>query len=132
VRAWHARPTTPACGRTPSPRSPPTAGGWHAFLTSWVAADVLNPVGTAFLNSSCDKALFGWPCDEQMEKLRDQFARETDAGKQKAIAEQVQLRYLESPTHVNLGQWYKPIAVRKNIEGTVIAPVVVFWNMEKK
>jgi peptide/nickel transport system substrate-binding protein len=115
-----------------SKKDAPTAGGWHAFLTSWVAADVLNPVGTAFLNSSCDKALFGWPCDEQMEKLRDQFARETDAGKQKAIAEQVQLRYLESPTHVNLGQWYKPIAVRKNIEGTVIAPVVVFWNVEKK
>ena len=110
----------------------PSAGGWHAFLTSWVAADVLNPVGTAFLNASCDKALFGWPCDETMEKLRDQFARETDPGKQKAIAEQVQLRYLESPTHVNLGQWYKPIAVRKNVEGTVTAPVVVFWNMEKK
>jgi peptide/nickel transport system substrate-binding protein len=22
----------------------PSAGGWNAFLTSWVAADVLNPV----------------------------------------------------------------------------------------
>ena len=63
----------------------PNAGGWNAFLTSWVAADVLNPVGTAFLNSSCDKALFGWPCDEQMEKLRDAFARESDPAKQKAI-----------------------------------------------
>jgi len=110
----------------------PTAGGWHAFLTSWVAADVLNPVGTAFLNSSCDKALFGWPCDEQMEKLRDEFARATDTAAQKKIAEQVQLRYLEQPTHIHLGQWYKPVALRKNIDGMVIAPVVVFWNVEKK
>jgi len=110
----------------------PTAGGWHAFLTSWVAADVLNPVGTAFLNSSCDKALFGWPCDEQMEKLRDDFARATDTAAQKKIAEQVQLRYLEQPTHIHLGQWYKPVALRKNIDGMVIAPVVVFWNVEKK
>jgi peptide/nickel transport system substrate-binding protein len=110
----------------------PNAGGWNAFLTSWVAADVLNPVGTAFLNSSCEKALFGWPCDEQMEKLRDQFARETDPAKQKAIAEQVQLRYLEVPTHVHLGQWYKPIALRKNIDGMLSAPVVIFWNVEKK
>jgi peptide/nickel transport system substrate-binding protein len=110
----------------------PNAGGWNAFLTSWVSADVLNPVGTAFLNSSCDKALFGWPCDEQMEKLRDAFARESDPAKQKAIAEQVQLRYLEVPTHVHLGQWYKPAAMRKNIEGNVVAPVVVFWNVEKK
>ncbi len=76
-------------------KDPPNAGGWNIFLTSWVAADVLNPVGTAFLNSSCEKALFGWPCDPEMEKLRDAFARETDPAKQKAIAEQVQLRYIE-------------------------------------
>ena len=113
-------------------KDPPNAGGWNAFLTSWVAADVLNPVGTAFLNSSCDKALFGWPCDAQMEKLRDAFAREADPGRQKAIAEQVQLRYLEVPTHVHLGQWYKPIALRKNIDGMIIAPVVVFWNVTKQ
>ncbi len=110
----------------------PSAGGWNLFLTSWVAADVLNPVGTAFLNSSCDKALFGWPCDEKMEKLRDDFARETDPAKQKAIAEQVQLRYLEVPTHVHLGQWYRPVALRKNINGMLAAPVPVFWNVEKK
>ena len=110
----------------------PNAGGWNAFLTSWVAADVLNPVGTAFLNSSCEKALFGWPCDPEMEKLRDQFARETDPAKQKAIAEQVQLRYLEVPTHVHLGQWYRPVALRKNVDGLLASPVVVFWNVEKK
>ncbi|HRH85963.1 MAG TPA: ABC transporter substrate-binding protein [Rubrivivax sp.] len=113
-------------------KDPPSAGGWNAMITSWVSADVLNPVGTAFLNSSCDKALFGWPCDEKMEQLRDAFARETDPAKQKAIAEQVQLRYLEVPTHVHLGQWYKPIAMRKNIDGMVTAPVVIFWNVEKK
>jgi peptide/nickel transport system substrate-binding protein len=113
-------------------KDPPNAGGWHGFLTSWVAADVLNPVGTAFLNSSCDKALFGWPCDEQMEKFRDDFARATDTAAQKKIAEQVQLRYLESPTHIHLGQWYKPVALRKNVDGMVVAPVVVFWNVEKK
>jgi len=110
----------------------PGAGGWNAFITSWVSADVLNPVGTAFLNAGCDKALFGWPCDEQMEKLRDAFARETDAGKQKAIAEQVQQRLIEYPTHVPLGQWKKPQVLRKNIDGNVVAPVTVFWNVTKK
>ena len=110
----------------------PSAGGWNAFLTSWVAADVLNPVGAAFLAGTCDKAPPGWPCDEQMEKLRDQFARETDAGKQRTIAEQVQLRYLENPTHVHLGQWKKPMVMRKNIDGFVVAPVIAFWNVTKK
>ena len=99
-----------------SKKEPPTQGGWHAFLTSWVSADVLNPVMTAFLNSSCDKALFGWPCDVEMEKLRDQFARETDPAKQKAIAEQVQVRWAQNPSHIFLGQWYQPAAMRKNVE----------------
>src|SRR5499433_574737 len=112
-------------------KDPPTAGGWHAFLTSWVSADVLNPVSTAFLNSSCDKALFGWPCDAEIEKLRDQFARETDPAKQKAIAEAVQVAWTKDPTHIFLGQWYQPAAVRKNINGFVVAPVTVFWNITK-
>jgi len=113
-------------------KDPPSQGGWHAFLTSWVSADVLNPVMTAFLNSSCDKALFGWPCDAEMEKLRDQFARETDPAKQKAIAEAVQVRWAQNPSHVFLGQWYQPAAMRKNVDGVVAAPVTVFWNMTKK
>jgi peptide/nickel transport system substrate-binding protein len=112
-------------------KDPPSQGGWHAFLTSWVSADVLNPVSTAFLNSSCDKALFGWPCDAEMEKLRDDFARETDPVKQKAVAEAVQVRLTQYPTHIFLGQWYQPAVARKNTEGYVVAPATVFWNVSK-
>jgi peptide/nickel transport system substrate-binding protein len=112
-------------------KDPPTQGGWHAFITSWVSADILNPVSTAFLNSSCDKALFGWPCDAQMEKLRDDFAREADPAKQKAIAEAVQVRWTQYPTHIPLGQWYQPGASRKNVDGYVVAPASVFWNISK-
>lgn len=113
-------------------KDPANAGGWHAFLTNWVAADVLNPVSTAFLNASCDKALFGWPCDAEMEKLRDSFARATDPAKQKEVAEAVQVRNTEVTTHINLGQWYYPTALRKTIDGLAIAPVPVFWNLSKK
>jgi peptide/nickel transport system substrate-binding protein len=113
-------------------KDPPTAGGWHAFLTSWVAGDILNPVMMGFMNASCDKAMFGWPCDKEIESLRDQFARETDLAKQKAIAEAVQVRATHFPTHIPLGQWYGAVAVRKNIDGMVEAPVTVFWNIEKK
>jgi peptide/nickel transport system substrate-binding protein len=41
----------------------PSAGGWSAFITSWSSLDILDPVAAAFLNASCDKATFGWPCD---------------------------------------------------------------------
>jgi peptide/nickel transport system substrate-binding protein len=108
----------------------PGAGGWNAFLTSWVTADVMNPVSTAYLNSSCEKALFGWPCDETMEKLRDQFARESDPAKQKAIAEAVQARNLEITAEIPVGEYLQPLAMRKNVKGMLIAPAPVFWNIE--
>ncbi len=112
-------------------KDPPNAGGWNAFLTSWVAADILNPVMAGFANAGCDKAMFGWPCDQEMEKLRDQFARETDPKKQKEIAEAAQVRNTQVTTHLFLGQWYQPIAARKNVNGIMTAPVPVFWNVTK-
>jgi peptide/nickel transport system substrate-binding protein len=91
---------------------------------------VMNPVSTAYLNSSCDKALFGWPCDAELEKLRDDFARETDPAKQKAIAEAVQLRAIETTPEIPVGEYVQPVAMRKNVKGFVIAPAPVFWNIE--
>jgi len=113
-------------------KDPPDKGGWHAFLTAWVAGDILNPVMMGFMNAGCDKAMFGWPCDKEIETLRDQYARETDQGKLKVIAEAAQVRETQYPTHIPLGQWFQAAAVRKSVSGNLQAPVTVFWNIEKK
>lgn len=113
-------------------KDPPATGGWSAFYTSWASVDILDPVAMAFLNASCDKALFGWPCDPELEKLRDAYAKETDPARQKAIAEAVQMRVLDYPTHAPLGQFTAATALRKNIVGLLPAPSLVFWNIEKK
>jgi len=113
-------------------KEPPNAGGWSAFLTSWASVDILDPVATSYLNASCEKATFGWPCDAEMEKLRDTFARETDSSKQKTIAEAVQLRLVEYPTHLMLGQYVQPQAFRKNVVGLLEAPSLALWNIEVK
>jgi len=110
----------------------PAQGGWHAYFTSWSSVDVLDPVATSFLNAGCDKATFGWPCDQGLEKLRDQYARETDPAKHKAVAEAVQLYVLNYPTHVPLGQFTTPTALRRNVTGLLTAPSFAFWNIEKK
>jgi peptide/nickel transport system substrate-binding protein len=110
----------------------PTQGGWHAFLTSWVGGDILNPVAQSFMSASCDRAMFGWPCDRELEPLREAFARETDPGRLKALAESAQMRATLYPTHVPLGEWYTATAVRTSLQGIVAAPVPVFWNVEKK
>jgi peptide/nickel transport system substrate-binding protein len=113
-------------------KDPANAGGWHAMLTSWVSADILNPVMNSFVNAGCDQANFGWPCDAEIERLRDAFARAPDAVAQKQVAEAVQVREREVVTHIWLGQWYQPIAARKTVTGILTAPVPVFWNVEKK
>jgi peptide/nickel transport system substrate-binding protein len=113
-------------------KDPPSQGGWHIFLTSWVSADILNPVMVGFMNAGCDKAMFGWPCDATLEKIRDDFARETDPVKQKELGIAAQKRAFDVGTHVPLGQWYLPGAMRKNIGNMVVAPAPVFWNMTKE
>lgn len=112
-------------------KEPPSEGGWSALLTSWVAADVLNPISTAGLTASCEEAWFGWPCDKQLEEMRLAFATETDAARQTELAHQIQARALEVGTHAYVGQWYQPIAHRDNVEGLLHGPAPFFWNVSK-
>ena len=70
--------------------------------------------------------------DEEMEKLRDTFVRETDPGKQTKIAEQIQVRAMEIGTHAHIGQYYIASAWRTDrLEGVLSGPVPYFWNISK-
>lgn len=106
----------------------PADGGWNAFITAWNSVDNASPLTTPFLNSGCEKALFGWPCDEEIENLRDAFSKEPDAAKQLEIVEKIQMRVAEYPTHIHLGQYYQPHAIGANISGAPVSPVPVFWG----
>ncbi len=110
----------------------PSAGGWNAIVSAWGALDIADPITTAFLNSACDKSMFGWPCDSEIERLRDEFAREAEPAKQKPIADAVQKRAIEITTHIPLGQYKQPAAVRNNVQNLVLAWVPVFWQAEIK
>ncbi len=113
-------------------KDPATQGGWSAFHTYAIAADILNPISAQWMVAQPDKAWFGWPNDPELEKLRDSYARETDPVKNKALAVAVQNRMLETAQYGWLGIWYGPGASRSNVAGWLKAPVVVHWNIEKK
>ena len=87
-------------------KDPPDKGGWNAFLTSWVAADILNPVMAGFFNASCDKAMFGWPCDERSRSCATPSPRRPIRPSRSRSPIDLQKYWVEHPTHVNLGQWY--------------------------
>ena len=109
----------------------PSAGGWNMFLTAWVAPDIWNPLTNPAIGALGEKSWFGWPNDAEIEKLRDQFARETDEAKKKALAEAVQARAFEVATHAPLGEYANPLAARKNVSGFVIGPGNLYWNIKK-
>jgi len=93
---------------------------------------LLDPVNNHYAEASGDRSQFGWPLDEEIEKLRMAFLRESDGKKQLAIAEQVQKRIMDLGVTVPLGQYVQPLARRKNVSGNIEAPVPVFWNVEVK
>jgi peptide/nickel transport system substrate-binding protein len=113
-------------------KDPPAKGGWNIYLAAWAAVDITDPVMANLMNASCDKAMAGWPCDAELEKLRDTYARAETAQARKSIAEQAQIRAMEIGTHVPLGEWVVPLAARKNVRGLVTGYLLVPWNIEKQ
>jgi peptide/nickel transport system substrate-binding protein len=113
-------------------RKPPSEGGWHIFQTWFNGPDFLNPVEHMAVAAACEDSWFGWPCDEEIERLRAAFGKEPDLEKQKEIARAVQKRALEIVTYVPLGTVYQPTAYRAELEGLLKSPVKLFWNVSKK
>ena len=113
-------------------KDPVDKGGWNISMTAAAAVLLLDPVNNHYAEASGDRAQFGWPLDEEIEKLRAAFLRESDPKKQMEIAEQVQKRIMDQGVTVPLGQFVQPLARRKGVSGNLQSPVTVFWNVEKK
>jgi len=105
--------------------------GWSLFISGPAGPDMNDPLGHLGLRSNCDKAWFGWPCDEEIEKLRASFADAPDLAGQKAIAEKVQLRANEVVPYVPLGQLYLVRGYSAKLSGILAAPLPVYWNIAK-
>jgi hypothetical protein len=53
------------------------------LLVSPASIDGLDPSMASEFHASCDKAGIGWPCDSEMEEVRDQGARKSETSKQR-------------------------------------------------
>jgi peptide/nickel transport system substrate-binding protein len=106
--------------------------GWNIFITASGAATVMDPVSNFALSAACDKAWPGWPCDPELEKLRDEFARASDDKARKVLAEDVQVRAMEIGVYVPLGEYVRAIAARNTVKGLVQGYSMVLWNVEKQ
>jgi len=113
-------------------KDPPAKGGWNIYLAASAAVEIADPVVSNLMNASCEKAMSGWPCDAELERLRDAYARAETVQARKPIAEQAQIRAMEIGTHVPLGEYVIPSAARKNVRGFVTGYFLVSWNIEKQ
>jgi len=106
--------------------------GWHIFHTINPSVVMANPITNYALASGCHgRNWFGWPCDEELERLRVSFA---DAGTPEArrrALDAIQTRYFEVVPFIALGQITKAVAHRANVSGFVESAIITYWNVEK-
>jgi len=114
-------------------QDPVADGGWNMFITTWVGPDLMSPVANLGINGRGKKGgWFGWYENAEMEKLKDAFARETDAAKQKALAEEMSKLAWKTIPNLPLGQFFTVSAWRKGVvKGVLDGPAPFFWNIEK-
>ena len=110
----------------------PADGGWNIFHTYSTGADVTSPIANIGISGGgTEKAWFGWPTDAKTEELRDAYSRAGTDEEKKKIVEELQSRLFEVVPYVNYGQWFQPLAWRKDLSGVLVSPVPFFWNISK-
>jgi peptide/nickel transport system substrate-binding protein len=112
-------------------KKPNSEGGWSLFISAPTGADMMDPLGHLGLRSNCDASWFGWPCDEQIETLRGQFASAPDMAARREIARAVQLRANEVVPYVPLGQLSLVRGISAKLSDIPKAAIPVYWNIRK-
>jgi len=115
-------------------KDPPAQGGWNIFVTTSGTVGGANPVLHTWIGAACDKGLFGWPCDPEIERLRNAYGFAFTDEEKKKVARDLQARAIEQVVYIPFGQWTQPIAYRGDrLEGIVPnTGLAVFWNISKK
>ena len=98
------------------------------FLTFWSGVDLKDPSHIAFSGDPVT-GWFGWPADPELESLRRAFVQTQNPVEQKDIAAKIQRRMWAIGASAYLGEFFLPVAYRKNDEGGIVAPVQFYWNM---
>jgi peptide/nickel transport system substrate-binding protein len=109
----------------------PEHGGWNLFLVTMTGPVMVNPLTNPAVDTSCArKNLWGWPCDEATEKLRQDFIYAPEAERAVALDRLSRALADAAPCRV-LGQAEQLLAFRKEVSGVLSSPVIAFWNISK-
>ena len=113
-------------------KDPVDKGGWNISMTAAAAVLLLDPINNHYAEASGDRAQFGWPLDEEIEKLRMEFVRESDPEEAARDRREGPEAHPGPRRHRAARPVRAAMARRKTVSGNVASPVTVFWNVEKK
>jgi peptide/nickel transport system substrate-binding protein len=107
-------------------------GGWNIFHTWGTGVTMGNPLASTAAPTPCDgKNWFGWACDEELEKVRQQFITAATVEERRLLADRYQTGFYKLVNYVPLGEFFVPVAYRTNVRGVLKASLLVLWNVEK-
>jgi peptide/nickel transport system substrate-binding protein len=67
-------------------------GGWNLFITVATALDASTPLTNPYLATPCPNDVAGFPCDEELQRLRRSWWESTDEAERARLADQIQGR----------------------------------------
>lgn len=113
-------------------KGPVESGGWNITFTHSPVGFSGNPLTNDFLSGVGEKGRWGWPKDEAIEKLLNDYLNAKDSDAQQKLAADIHKRAYEIVTHIPLGQFTQPIAHKRNLSGFVqSSDVWVYWNVKR-
>ena len=112
-------------------KGPVDKGGWNLFATVATTLDASTPLTNPYLATPCPNEVAGFPCDEELERLRRSWWQSNDEQVRAQLVDQIQTRAYQVVPYINGGQWKQYTAVRTNISGLGPTTLPVFWEVSK-
>lgn len=115
-------------------KEPPAQGGWNIFVTTSSGTSGANPALHTWIGAACDKGLFGWPCNPEIEDLRNKYSFAQTAEERLKISTDLQAKAIDEVVYISTGQWTQPLAYRSDrLDGIIgVTGLTVLWNISKK
>jgi peptide/nickel transport system substrate-binding protein len=113
-------------------KGPVDKGGWNLFITIATALDASTPLTNVYLATPCPNEIAGFPCDEELQRLRRSWWESTDEAERAKLADRIQERAYQVVPYINGGQWKQFTAVRTNVTGVGETIVPAFWEVAKE
>src|SRR5213080_4945026 len=112
-------------------KTPPGQGGWGMFHTWHAGADCISPAAYNAIRANGDKAWFGWPTSEAVEKEVTAWFDAKNLDEEKVAVKRLNKAAMEDVVYAPTGFFLSYTAWRKNISGIAKGPLPFFWGVSK-